>query len=133
MIEGDPSSGLIYNLIDEPRGDSGDGDDHVQAYNFRMYTVQNSNPATMQPLFQPEAYHPAAFEADGSPGQFQTSRQLDFNPGHAGYGGMGSRIRRPVAAAFPSQRGEPAAVYPPEAAIALSMAPLYWSGRRVRR
>jgi hypothetical protein len=55
--EGSASSGLIYNLIDEPAGTVGAADDHVQAYNFRMYTSQNSNPASIQPLFEPEAYN----------------------------------------------------------------------------
>lgn len=60
--EGNPASGLIYNLIDEPLGATGSADEHLQGYNFRMYTVQSSNPATMQPLFEPSAYNPDDFE-----------------------------------------------------------------------
>lgn len=59
---GNPASGLIYNLIDEPQGTVGSGDSHVQAYNFRMYTVQSTDPAARQPLFAPDAYDASAFE-----------------------------------------------------------------------
>lgn len=59
---GNPASGLIYNLIDEPAGPTGSADTHVQAYNFRMYTVQNANPANLQPLWQPPAYDASQFE-----------------------------------------------------------------------
>lgn len=62
VTEGDPASGLIFNVIDEPAGTPGSGDDHVQAYNFRMYTVQTSDPTAMQPLFEPSAYDPSMFE-----------------------------------------------------------------------
>ncbi|MCC5807461.1 MAG: FAD-dependent oxidoreductase [Opitutales bacterium] len=60
--EGVPESGLIYNLIDEPFGFQGLGDRHIQAYNFRMFTVRRSNPAEKQPLFEPDAYDPDRFE-----------------------------------------------------------------------
>jgi hypothetical protein len=59
---GNPASGLIYNLIDEPQGAVGMGDSHVQAYNFRMYTVQSADPAASQPLHPPAAYDASAFE-----------------------------------------------------------------------
>jgi hypothetical protein len=62
LEEGNPASGLIYNLINEPVGTLGAGDPYVQAYNFRIYTVQSSNPANLQPLFQPPAYDPSLFE-----------------------------------------------------------------------
>ncbi|MEO5715294.1 MAG: FAD-dependent oxidoreductase [Luteolibacter sp.] len=62
LVEGNSSSGLIYNLIDEPVGTTGSGDNHLQAYNFRMYTAQSSNPATLQPLYQPAVYDPTRFE-----------------------------------------------------------------------
>ncbi len=62
LVEGDPSSGLIFNLMpDEVEGPVGSGDDHIQAYNFRMYTVENSNPANRQPLFQPAGYDASMF------------------------------------------------------------------------
>lgn len=59
---GNPESGLLYNLIDEPIGTLGEADDYVQAYNFRMFTIQDSDPANRQPLFQPEAYDASQFE-----------------------------------------------------------------------
>lgn len=63
IVEGDPESGLIYNLMpDEVEGPVGSGDDHVQAYNFRMYTVQNSDPSKLQPLFKPAGYDASIFE-----------------------------------------------------------------------
>lgn len=61
-VSGSAPSGLIYNLIDEPAGTAGSADTHIQAYNFRMYTVQNSNPANRQSLYQPSAYNPGDFE-----------------------------------------------------------------------
>jgi len=59
---GHPASGLIYNLIDEAPGALGSGDRHVQAYYFRMFTVQTADPAQRQDLFAPVAYDPAMFE-----------------------------------------------------------------------
>ena len=55
---GDPSSGLIYGVSDEPYGSRGDGDDGLQAYNFRMYLTKN-NP---QPIQQPADYDPTEYE-----------------------------------------------------------------------
>jgi hypothetical protein len=62
VVAGDSSSGLIYNLVNEPVGTTGSGDSHLQAYNFRMYTTQSSNPALLQPLFSPGLYNSAMFE-----------------------------------------------------------------------
>ncbi len=61
-IPGDADSGLIYNLLDEAQGTSGQGYSQIQAYNFRMYTVQNADPSTRQPLFAPQNYDPSQFE-----------------------------------------------------------------------
>lgn len=56
---GDPSSGLIANVIpDEVEGTVGQGDDHVQAYNFRMFTTWTNK----QPIFRPEGYDANDFE-----------------------------------------------------------------------
>lgn len=60
--EGNPSSGLIYNLMDEPQGTTGEGDSHIQAYNFRMFTVRDSDPQARRPLFPPAEYDPSRFE-----------------------------------------------------------------------
>lgn len=62
LEEGNPASGLIYNLRDEPPGTVGSGDDFVQAFNFRMNTVQNADPSKRLPLFQPAGYDPTHFE-----------------------------------------------------------------------
>lgn len=62
LVEGDASSGFIYNVTDEAAGTYGEGDAHLQAYNFRMYTVQSSDPSAMQPLFSPANYDPTQFE-----------------------------------------------------------------------
>ena len=62
VVEGDASSGLIYNLLNEAAGALGSGDPYVQAYNFRMYTRQDANPASHRPLFQPPAYDASQFE-----------------------------------------------------------------------
>lgn len=51
------NSGLIATLVNEVEGTVGQADDHVQAYNFRMFTVQSTNPATLRPLFAPAAYN----------------------------------------------------------------------------
>ncbi len=56
---GDPDSGLIHGLIEgETEGEVGQADDHVQAYNFRMYTTWKNK----LPLWEPEGYDPADFE-----------------------------------------------------------------------
>ena len=56
---GEPSSGLIYGVSDEPYGSRGDGDDGLQAYNFRMYLTKNNNP---QPIQQPAGYDKTEYE-----------------------------------------------------------------------
>ncbi len=56
------NSGLIPTLVNENEGTVGQADQHVQAYNFRMYTVQSTNPAAMRPLFPPAAYDAGKFE-----------------------------------------------------------------------
>lgn len=61
-VPGDPSSGLIYNVVDEPQGAAGTGYNQLQAYNFRMYTVQAADPAARRPLFEPQVYDPDTFE-----------------------------------------------------------------------
>lgn len=55
-IPGDPSSGLIWGVNDEPEGELGTGDPYVQGYNFRMYLGGSG------PIWEPEAYDPEMFE-----------------------------------------------------------------------
>nr|WP_246459154.1 FAD-dependent oxidoreductase [Puniceicoccus vermicola] len=58
-IPGDPESGLIDNLIEgETEGEVGQADEHVQAYNFRMFTTWTNK----QPIFKPDGYDAANFE-----------------------------------------------------------------------
>ncbi len=56
IIPGDPSSGLIWGVNDEPEGELGTGDPYVQGYNFRMYLAGSG------PIWEPMAYDPAMFE-----------------------------------------------------------------------
>ncbi|MCC5850717.1 MAG: FAD-dependent oxidoreductase [Verrucomicrobia bacterium] len=62
VMEGDPDSGLIFGVMDEPAFAPGEGDRHIQAYNFRMFTVTSDNPDQRQPIFEPEAYDASLFE-----------------------------------------------------------------------
>jgi len=57
---GDPSSGLLPLIQAEPLGQDGDGDRHVQAYNFRMCTTDV--PENRLPWPKPEGYDPARYE-----------------------------------------------------------------------
>ncbi|WP_031529113.1 FAD-dependent oxidoreductase [Dyadobacter crusticola] len=59
-IEGDPKSGLLPYVSDEPIGKNGDGDNKIQAYCFRM--CLSSNPDNRIPFAKPEGYDPAKYE-----------------------------------------------------------------------
>lgn len=63
VINGDPASGLLP-LVD-PQGDLplGAGDEHTQAYNYRIYVT--SDPAHRLPLTAPEGYEPQWYELVG--------------------------------------------------------------------
>jgi len=56
---GDPSSGLLPEISGETPGEKGDGDNKVQAYNFRM--LLSSEPGKL-PLPKPAGYDPGRFE-----------------------------------------------------------------------
>ena len=58
--KGNPRSGLLYGISKEPMGRQGEGDKHVQAYNFRM-TLTN-DPANRIPITKPERYDPTKYE-----------------------------------------------------------------------
>jgi hypothetical protein len=62
LIPGDTSSGLIHGVSNESQGPDGIADNEVQAYNFRMFTVLNANPATYLPFPRPPGYDPAFHE-----------------------------------------------------------------------
>ena len=57
--EGDPSSGLLPEISGETLGQIGDGDNSVQAYNFRM--CMTDDPAIRVPFPKPEVYDPARY------------------------------------------------------------------------
>lgn len=57
---GDPSSGLLPLIQAGPLGQDGDGDRHVQAYNFRMCTTDV--PENRRAWPKPEGYDPARYE-----------------------------------------------------------------------
>ena len=57
---GDPSSGLLPGVSDEPLAPDGSGDAKVQAYNFRVCLTRV--PANRAPFPKPEGYDPARYE-----------------------------------------------------------------------
>ncbi len=57
---GDPSSGLLPRVWDDPPGVQGEGDHRVQAYNFRMCLTRV--PENRVPFPKPEGYDPAQYE-----------------------------------------------------------------------
>jgi hypothetical protein len=59
-IPGDPSSGLIPTIQDEPLGAPGDGDHRIQAYCFRACLTRN--PANRIPLAPPAGYDRREYE-----------------------------------------------------------------------
>lgn len=59
-IPGDPSSGLLPEISPNPPGKNGEGDQLLQAYNFRM--ALSRNPANRVPFAKPQNYDPARYE-----------------------------------------------------------------------
>ena len=59
-IPGDPSSGLLSEISPNPPGKNGEGDQLLQAYNFRM--ALSRNPANRVPFPKPASYDPARYE-----------------------------------------------------------------------
>ncbi|MBS0204782.1 MAG: FAD-dependent oxidoreductase [Planctomycetes bacterium] len=57
---GDPASGLLPLIQPGPLGKDGDGDSHVQAYNFRMCTTDVAE--NRRPWPKPDGYDPARYE-----------------------------------------------------------------------
>ena len=57
---GDPSSGLLPGVWPAPTGKDGDGDDRIQAYNFRMCTTDS--PENRRPWPKPDGYDEIRFE-----------------------------------------------------------------------
>ncbi|MCF2488150.1 FAD-dependent oxidoreductase [Dyadobacter sp. CY347] len=59
-VEGDPKSGLLPYISDEPIAENGTGDKKIQAYCFRM--CLSSNPDNRIPFEKPEGYDVANYE-----------------------------------------------------------------------
>jgi hypothetical protein len=57
---GEPSSGLLPFIQDQPPGNAGDGDHSVQAYNFRLCLTQN--PTNKLAIDPPANYDPVRYE-----------------------------------------------------------------------
>ena len=60
VIEGDPSSGLLARISDQPPGVEGSGDTKMQAYNFRLCLTQVEE--NRLPFPKPEKYDPLQYE-----------------------------------------------------------------------
>ncbi|GAB3644052.1 hypothetical protein GCM10027423_46890 [Spirosoma arcticum] len=59
-IAGDPKSGLLAEVSDQPPGENGAGDDKIQAYCFRM--CLSNHPDNRILFAKPEGYDPARYE-----------------------------------------------------------------------
>lgn len=57
---GDPSSGLLYGILDEPFGNPGDGDQHLQSYSYRIPLTDD--PDNRLPFTEPDGYDPSWYE-----------------------------------------------------------------------
>ncbi|CAI4214321.1 unnamed protein product [Parascedosporium putredinis] len=57
---GDASSGLLYGISDEPFGQPGDGDLHLQSYSYRLPLTDDAE--NRVPFTEPEGYDPAHYE-----------------------------------------------------------------------
>ncbi len=60
VTPGEPQSGLLPGVWPAPTGNDGDGDDRIQAYNFRMCTTDV--PENRKPWPKPEGYNAFHFE-----------------------------------------------------------------------
>ena len=60
VVPGDPSSGLLWGISKQTPRTLGDGDNYVQAYNFRL--CLSNDPANQIPFTKPDDYDPARYE-----------------------------------------------------------------------
>lgn len=60
VVAGQPASGLLQGISDEPHGAQGDCDRRIQAYNFRV--CLSDDPANRKPYPRPVGYDPARYE-----------------------------------------------------------------------
>ena len=61
VVPGDPSSGLLWGIMPEPMGKKGDGDNHIQAYNYRL-TLTKNKPFRAITAQVPDNYDPSKYE-----------------------------------------------------------------------
>lgn len=60
VVKGDPSSGLLARISDQPAGKEGEGDEKMQAYNFRLCLTQVPDNRLAFP--KPDNYDPSQYE-----------------------------------------------------------------------
>ena len=60
VVPGDPASGLLPGISDQPPGEKGQGDKRIQAYCFRMCLTNHDE--NRIPFPRPEEYDPANYE-----------------------------------------------------------------------
>lgn len=77
-VKGDPSSGLCWGVSDEPFGVVGQGDNSVQAYNYRLSFTKD--PANMVPFTRPDSYNREQYELLARAiEKMDESKKLDIN------------------------------------------------------
>lgn len=59
VVPGDPSSGLLPRISDQPPGEKGDGDHRIQAYCFRMCLTDHAE--NRVPFPKPKGYDPGRY------------------------------------------------------------------------
>ena len=60
VVEGDPSSGLLWGIMSDPMPEKGQGDNHIQAYNYRItLSKENFRPISAK---VPDNYDPSKYE-----------------------------------------------------------------------
>ena len=61
VVPGDPSSGLLWGIMSEPMSPNGTGDNHIQAYNYRL-TLTKTKPFRSITSKVPDNYDPSKYE-----------------------------------------------------------------------
>ena len=61
VVPGDPSSGLLWGIMSDPMPANGTGDNHIQAYNYRL-TLTKNKPFRAITAQVPDNYDPSKYE-----------------------------------------------------------------------
>ena len=61
VVPGDPSSGLLWGIMSDPMPAKGTGDNHIQAYNYRL-TLTKNKPFRAITAQVPDNYDPSKYE-----------------------------------------------------------------------